>query len=449
MNITFILEGNLFDVWRKFILASVIGVVFSTIYTMVDGIFVGQGAGEAGLAGINLAWPAVTIILGMGLMFGTGSASLISLAVGKGEIERAERIIGSTFKFALVFGVILTILGLIFANPIVKFLGASEDTFKFTKDYFMIVYIMAIPYLFANVLNPLVRADGNPNLSMKMVGVGAIGNIILDWLLVIVLGWGTAGAALATGCGVTLSTAVGLWYFLTRKSNLEFKKEYFIFDKQILIEIFKIGIVSFMLQFSIGLVILVQNHIIYSYGTTIDIAIFSVAGYIFAVYSQLCIGIAQGMQPLIGYHYGANLLERMRKLLYITMSVSVLLGVATLLIIYNFGDVLVGFFGIEEEIKELAYNRVFVFCMGAPCLGVVHTMSAYYQALNKNIQANVISVGRGVFLQMAFAIILPPIIGVEGIFYGQALSDIFSIFIVFIVVVTSYLISRKKSVTLQ
>ena len=126
------------------------------------------------------------------------------------------------------------ILGPLFANPIIKFLGATEETFGYTKDYFIVIYLMAIPYLLANALTPLVRADGNPHLSMLMVGAGAIGNIILDWLFVIELGMGTMGAALATGAGVIFSTIIGLWYFLSGKSHVKFHKKYFKIDKKLL-----------------------------------------------------------------------------------------------------------------------------------------------------------------------------------------------------------------------
>lgn len=439
MNTDYILNEKLPKVWCKFVLASVVGVVLNALYTMVDGIFVGQGTGEAGLAGVNLAWPAVTIILGIGLMLGTGASSLISIAQGQKDTERAERILGTVLKFSLYLGVGLTIIGFISADTITSLLGATEDTFSHTKDYFVVVYLMAIPYLLSNSLNPLVRADGNPKLSMFMVGIGAIGNIVLDWLFVIKLGMGTGGAALATGAGVILSSLVGLHYFMSGKSHIKFHKRYFKLDKAILKEIIKIGFVSFMIQISIGTVILIQNNIIYSYGTTTDIAIFCVAGYIISLYTQLCVGISQGMQPLIGYHFGANKIKRMHKLLRGTLIVSFSCGAIALTSLWLFGHEFISFFGISPDILDLAYDYTLIFCMGAPCIGIVYTMGAYYQALGRNIAANVISITRGLILQVSFSLLLPPFIGVAGIFYAQSLSDFTSIFVVLLVVsLTTY-----------
>lgn len=449
MNLDSILNGNLLKVWTKFVSASVIGVILSTVYTMVDGIFVGQGAGEAGLAGVNLAWPAVTIILGIGLLFGAGASSLISIYIGQHKQEKAEQLLGTVMKSLLIVGVILMILGFIIADSIVKFLGANGDTYQYTKDYFLVIYMMAIPYLLANALNPLVRADGNPHLSMIMVGAGAIGNIILDWLFVIELGWGTKGAALATGAGVIFSTIIGLWYFLSGKSHIKFHKKYFVIDKSLLIEVIKVGFVSFMIQLSIGIVILVQNKILYLYGNTADIAIFSVAGYTISLYIQLCVGISQGMQPLIGYHYGADSTKRMHRLLQITLIASIIIGVLLLLCLISYGEYFIKLFGIDSSLLPLAYKRIVIFCLGSPCIGIVYTMGAYYQSIHRNIESNIVSLGRSFVLQILFSIVLPPFIGVEGIFYAQLLSDIGSIFILAGVMAYSYMRHKSKQVEIS
>ncbi|ONI47624.1 hypothetical protein AN644_04460 [Candidatus Epulonipiscium fishelsonii] len=238
-----------------------------------------------------------------------------------------------------------------------------------------------------------------------------------------------------------ISTCVGLWYFSKGNSNIKLRKKYFQFNKNIFWQIIKIGAVSLIMQFSIGLVILIQNNIIYIYGNTVDIAIFSVAGYVFSLYGQLGVGIAQGMQPLIGYHYSAHSIDRMNNILKLTIFLSVFLGFFSLGMLSLFGNEFIKIFGISSEYLPLAYKRILTFCTGMPFLGIVYTMGGYYQALNKNISSNVISIGRGIILQISFCLILPPILGVEGIFYAQALSDSFAIIIVFMVVFVN---SKKK-----
>ncbi|ONI46005.1 MATE family efflux transporter [Epulopiscium sp. SCG-B10WGA-EpuloA2] len=434
------INENIIKLWLRFVIPSIVGVVLNTVYVMVDGIFVGRGAGEAALAAVNLAWPAITIILGTGAMFGTGATILVAKTLGEQDKARAEQIFATTIKYTLCLGIIFMILGVILAEPITRLLGANADTFDFTKDYFVVIYLMAIPYLFSNSLNQLVRADGNPNLSMIMVGVGALLNVLLDWILVIELQMGTIGAALATGCGVILSTIIGLWYFTYGKSNIKLRKEYFKFDFQIMSSTCKIGAASFFMQFSIGLLILIQNNVIYTHGTTIDIAIFCIAGYIFSLYAQIAIGITQGIQPVIAFHFGATAYQRQFKLLWITLTVTISLGIIFLVFLVLFGKDFILLYGIDPHMIDIAYQRVFIFCVGTPAVGAVYTMSSYYQAVNQSMYANVISVGRGIILQVFFAITLPIFLGVNGIFIGQAASDICALFIV----ITLVFISKRQ-----
>ncbi|MEG0325244.1 MAG: MATE family efflux transporter [Cellulosilyticaceae bacterium] len=440
MNVESILKENVFKVWSHFVVASVVGVLFNALYTMVDGIFVGQSVGEAGLASINLAWPAVTVILGIGSMLGIGASSMISIHLGQKQHAEAEKILGTVFKACIIIGTILTIGGILTADTVVRILGATEDTFQYTKDYYIIIYLLAIPYILSTTFNPIVRADGNPKLSMIMVGVGAVGNIILDWLFVMVLGWGVKGAALATGAGILLSTLCGLYYFVYGKANIKLKKVNFNINKGILKSIFKIGFVSFAMQISIGIVLLIQNNIIYTYGTTTDVAIYSVSGYIISLYTQVALGIAQGMQPLIGYHYGAELFVRMKKILTTTIVACFILGLVCYSILWIWGYPIISIFGLEGATLDIAYRRILIYCAGLPAIGIIFSMGAYYQSVMKNLQANIVTITRACVLQILFSLVLPSIMGVEGVFFSQCLADITSIFVLLIIV----MIERRK-----
>lgn len=440
MDLDNILKRNVFKVWSNFIIASVIGVLFNALYTMVDGIFVGQGVGEAGLASINLAWPAVTVVLGVGSLLGVGASSIISIQLGQKQREEAEKTLGTVLKTCFIMGAILTIVGVGSADFVVKILGATEDTFQYTKDYYIIIYLLAIPYILSTTFNPIVRADGNPKLSMIMVGVGAIGNIILDWLFVIVFGWGIKGAALATGAGIMLSTLCGMYYFVNGSANIKFKQINFKLKKEVLQSVFKIGFVSFAMQISIGIVLLIQNNIIYTYGTTTDVAIYSVAGYIISLYTQVAMGIAQGMQPLIGYHYGANLIKRMKQILYTTIIACFCLGIICYGILAVWGEPIISIFGLEGQTLVSAYKRILIYCMGLPAIGIVFSMGAYYQSITKNLQANIVTITRACILQVVFSIVLPPIMGVEGVFYAQCFADLSAVIVLVIIV----LMDRKR-----
>ena len=430
MYIKEVLNANIFKVWAKFVIASIVGVVLNTIYTVVDGIFIGQGVGEVGLAGVNVAWPAVTLVVGIGLMIGIGSSSIMAIYMGKGKNEKAEKVLGTCVTLIVVAGVVITILGLIFREPIIRILGATTDTFQSAIDYYTIIFIISIPYMFATALNPIVRTDGRPDLSMIMIGIGAIANIVLDWLFVMKLGLGVKGAAFATSASIIISMTVSLYHFIKGKSTIKIKKKNLRIDMIIVKRIFKIGFVSFAIQISYGIILLTQNRTMFAYGSTVDVAIYTVATYINCFLVNTCMGIAQGLQPLIGYHYGANKFKRMKKFVYITIGICVLGGILIYTAIIIYGREMVKIFGVDTTNIEMAYKMIVIYCIGSPIIGTIFTMSGYYQAIGKNIYANIISVGRGFVFQFIFTIILPPFIGTVGVFLSLPLAELITIIII-------------------
>lgn len=443
VSIDHVLNANIFKVWSKFVMASVVGVVLNTIYAIIDGMFVGQGVGEIGLAAVNIVWPAITLIIGTGLMLGIGASSLIAISLGQKDTEQSERYLGTTIVASIVIGALIMIVGLLFKDPILRMLGADDIVMPYAQDYFTIFYCITIPYIFATSLNPIVRTDGSPNLAMIMVGIGAIANIILDYLLVMVFGFGIKGAALATSASIVLSTIMSLHYFIKGKSNVKIKKEYLKLDMNMLKEIVKIGFVSFIVQLSYGGMIFVQNNVMYVYGSNIDVAIYTVASYINCFFVNVCTGIAQGLQPLIGYHFGAGKITRMKQFLYLSILVSVVAGILVFIGIYAYGRQLVSIFGISSEHLEYGYNSILMYCLGSPIIGIIFTMSGYYQAVGKNIQANVLSISRGFIFQFILTIALPPIIGVAGVFLSLPIAEVLTIIVLLVMLGGSHLKLRK------
>ena len=427
---------------EEFILASVVGVVLNTIYTVVDGIFIGQGVGEVGLAGVNIAWPAVTLIVGIGLMIGIGTSSIMAIYMGKGKNKKAEKALGTCISLIIIVGIIITILGLVFREPIIKMLGATPDTIKSAIDYYTIIFIIAIPYMFATALNPIVRTDGRPDLSMIMIGIGAVANIILDWLFVMKLGFGVKGAAIATSASIVISMTVSFYYFIMGKANIKIKRKHLKIDKGIVKRILNIGFVSFAIQISYGIILLTQNKTMFLYGSTIDVAIYTVATYVNCFLVNTCMGIAQGLQPLIGYHYGAKKIRRMNQFVYITIAVCILGGVLVYSGIFVYGREIIRIFGVDSKNIEFAYKMILIYCIGSPIIGIIFTMSGYYQAIGKNIYANIISIGRGFVFQFIFTIVLPHFIGTTGVFLSLPLAELITFIILGVIVLIE---SRKNS----
>ncbi len=448
MNIDQVLNANVIKVWSKFVMASVVGVVLNTIYSIVDGMFVGQGVGELGLAAVNIVWPAVTVIIGTGLMLGIGSSALIAIALGKKEVELAEKYLGTTVKAIFLMGLFIMVIGLLFRDPLLRMLGADEIIMPMAQDYFTVFYLITIPYLISTALNPIVRTDGRPDLSMMMIGIGAIANIILDYLLVMVFDYGVKGAALATSASIILSTVVSLYYFIKGSSTIKIKKAYLRLDLSILKEICQIGFVSFAIQISYGAMIFVQNNVMYAYGSTIDVAVYTVASYINCFFVNVCTGIAQGLQPLIGYHYGANKIARMKQFLYVTIGVVILAGILVYGGIVLHGKTLVTIFGIDTANLDYGYESILLYCLGSPIIGIIFTMSGYYQAIGKNGYANALSVSRGFVFQFMLTLALPPIMGVKGVFLSLPIAEVLTLGVLALILLIEYYQSRQRQTTI-
>ena len=220
-------------------------------------------------------------------------------------------------------------------------------------------------------------------------------------------------------------------------------------DLKILKEICSIGFVSFAIQLSYGGMIFIQNNVIYAYGTTVDIAIYTVASYINCFFVNVCTGIAQGIQPLIGYHYGANKKERMRHILYITLGVSVVAGILVYIGILLSGKTLVSTFGIDEANIQYGYESILLYCLGSPIVGIIFTMSGYYQAIGRNVYANALSVSRGFIFQFILTLALPPLMSVTGVYLSLPVAELLTVGVLGIILIIEFIKNRQNQDNLQ
>lgn len=443
MDISTIVNQNIYKSWVKFVIPTMIGILLSTIYSAVDAIFVGQGVGEVGLASINIVWPSVAVVIGIGMMIGVGSSNIISICLGNNEIEDAEKCLGTALKFILLIGLVLMILGLSFREPILKILGANDETIGYARDYYTIIYIIIIPYILSIALSTIVRTEGRPDLSMFMIGIGAVINIILDYILVIKYNFGTKGAAIATSGSIFISMIISIYYFTKGNSKIKFRKEYFKIDLEILSKILRIGFVSFAIQFSYAVIIWVQNNVIYNYGTTKDIAIFTVAAYINCFIVNLFMGIGQGVQPLIGYYLGASKEQKIKEIMKFSIIIGIVFGILCLGMLFIFGEKIVYVFGIDSKDLKFASDMMIVYCFGTPIIGILFTSSSFYQIREKTLYSNVISISRGFVFQFIFTIIMPVYFGVIGVFLSLPLAELVSLLILIIIILFDKKIVNK------
>ncbi len=411
------------SLFLKFVIPAIIGVLVNSLYIIIDGIFIGRGVGETGLAAINILWPVMCSNMAIGMLLGVGGSALIAIRLGQNEKEEARQILGTSIFSMILIGLIITIVGLLFLEPIMIFLGAEGEVLKLSKEYSVIIISATIMHILSTGLNPIARAEGNPKLSMNILIISAILNGFLDWLFVMKLGYGMAGAAAATIVGMTLSGIYFLYYFFSRKSKLHIRLKHLKIKFNILKEICISGFVSFGMQMSLGILTFIQNNLILHYGTTTDLAMFAIVGYVATIFLEILLGIAQGTQPIIGYNYGAEKHDRVRKTLRLALIVDIVYGCIALILLFIFATSIVNIFNDNMEFVNSTATRLKMYLGSLPFLGIVITYGSYYQSIQKDLYANIISMGRSFIFLIPVSFILPKFLGVEGVFLSPLVSD--------------------------
>ena len=254
----------------KFSLPAIVGMLVSALYNIVDSIFVGRGVGDLALAGVTVSFPIITSFMACIMLIAMGATSLISIRLGERKSAESEKIIGNAFVLFLIVGVCLTVLGLIFLNPILIFFGASPDVLPYSLDYMRIILLGSVFMAMGVGMNNFIRAEGNPKMAMKTMLIGTITNIILDYIFIFVFHWGIKGAAFATVISYAISSAWVLYYFIGKNSSLKLRMENLKLKRYIVKGIVIVGFPTFVLQITGSIQQLILNVFLPKYHLTYE-----------------------------------------------------------------------------------------------------------------------------------------------------------------------------------
>lgn len=425
---------------KSFAVPSVISMLVSSLYNIVDQVFIGQGVGYLGNAATNVAFPLTTISVAIALLIGIGSASRFSLYIGAKENEKAAKIIGNGFVSMIILSIVYVVLVLMFLTPLLYAFGATEQIFPYAYSYTMIT-TWGVPFLITtNVLSNMIRADGSPKYSMACMVLGAIINTILDPIFIFVFDMGVEGAAWATVIGQVASAIMGLRY-LRNFHNVQLTKSDFKFSLSEFLASSSIGISSCVNQISIMFVqIVLNNSMTYYgqfsiYGQEIPLAACGIVMKTNAILLAIIIGISQGMQPIVGFNYGAKQYDRVRKVYLLAIKVNFVISIIGWAIFqFSPGQVL-SIFGSGDKLYfefAIRFMRIFLFMV---CVNGVQMLSAgFFSAIGKPLKGMVLSLTRQVLFFIPLALILPQFIGLDGLLYAAPVADFvaFSVSVLFI-----------------
>ncbi len=428
---------------RRFALPSITSTLVSSLYNIVDQIFIGQGVGYLGNAATNVSYPFSTICLAISLLVGIGSASRFSLLLGQKEPEKAAKVVGSGIILMAASGILYAVLGELLLEPLLQIFGATADVLPYARQYAGIT-LLGMPFLIVtNGLSNLIRADGSPRYSMFCMVSGAIANTILDPIFIFVCDWGILGAALATVIGQILSFALAVSY-LWKFRTIQLCKDDFRVTFRDTLRTFSMGVSSCMNQVAITFVQIVLNNSLTYYGTLsiygsdIPLAACGIVMKTNAILLSIIVGISQGVQPLIGYNYGAKQYQRVRESYLLAIKWNFIISAIGFCLFEFFPHQIISIFGSGNELYmefSVKFMRIFLFMVIVN--GVQLLSSNFFTAIGKATRGLLLALTRQVFFLIPLLFLLPLWLGIDGVMLAGPIAD-------FIAFVVSVVLVRKE-----
>lgn len=423
-------EASITKLLLKFSIPATVGMLVNALYNVVDRIFVGNGVGRLALSAITVEFPLTLVIMAFNMLIGIGASTLISIRLGEKKETEAREIMGNAFVLLLIVGAFVTVTGLVFLEPLLKLLGASQEVMPYAKDYGGIIIAGTLFFTIGMGMNNMIRAEGNPKMAMATMLIGAVTNIILDPIFIYVFGWGIKGAAIATIIAKAISAAWVLRYFLTGQGHLRLDIKKIKMKSAHILSILTLGIAPFSIQLAASLLNVILNKSLFYYGGDLALAAMGIVSGITSLMLMPIFGITQGLQPIIGYNYGARNFTRVKEALQKGMLAATAISVLGFIIITLFPAQLVTLFNKEDaDLVELGAKALQTFLMALPIIGAQIVGANYFQAVGKPKHAALLSLSRQVLILIPAILILPRFWGLNGIFYAGPLSDLLSTFI--------------------
>ena len=423
-------------------LPSVVSHIIASIYNIVDRVFLGQYVGALAIAGLAITMPIMNIIHAFGSLVGAGSAARMSIILGKKDYKWAEDILGNSLLLTFFFGFLFVTGGYLFMDRILTAFGASADTIAYAREYMDII----LPGMFMTTLSfnltGLMRATGYPQKSMWIMAGGAILNIFLDALFIIVLDWGIAGAAWASTISMTCTGILAVWHFLQKSSFIRFRRHAWKPKFYIFRNILMIGISPFSMNLAASAVVALLNNQLLRYGGDLAVGAYGLANTFGSLSVMLILGLCQGMQPIAGYNYGAGHPLRLKQVYTLTMKINMLIGALGAFLALTLPHALLRMFTKEEELIQIGIPALRFMLVMFPLVGFTITNSNFFQSIDKPWIAIVTSLSRQVLFLIPMIYLVPTLFvsaggnGLTGVWASMTISDLLGALLAFLLMLT-------------
>ena len=447
----FLENEKLGKLMRMFAIPCIISLLVGALYNIVDQIFIANATylGSYGNAANNVVFPLTVVALAIAVMIGDGCCAFVSISLGANRKEEAHKSIGSSVMLCVGVSLILTVLYLVFQDQILTMFGGrvNDETFRLAKEYFTWISYGIPFYMFGQAMNPVIRSDGSPRFAMVCTVIGAVFNIIFDPICIYVLKWGMMGAAVATVGGQVITALLSVWYLCHMKA-IRLEKRSFGLSGGLMKKYLPLGFTSFLSQISLVASMAAVNNMVVKYSAMdeifgqaqyaqIPMAVVGIVMKFFQIVISICVGMAAGCIPVVGYNVGAARKDRVRDLFKMLLTAEFVLGLAGLVIVECFPRSLIGIFGAANESVYYTQFAVKAFrtylCM-MPLATVNKGTFIYMQSLGKAFRSSLLSFIREVVFGVGFALLLPLVFQLNGVLYSMPVSD-FLTFVIAVVMI--------------
>lgn len=405
---------------------AILSMLVAAIYNIVDRIFIGR-INPLGLTAIGITMPFQVVQMAFILLIGVGGSTLISIKYGEKKYDSAEKILYNSLVLIIISELIISLVCIIFMDPIFDLLGVSKDVYRYAKDYIWIILIGGVSGLTGYCLNNSVRSLGHAKESMIIVMVSSILNIILDALFIFVFKWGVKGAAIATVISQTMVTVFVLYFFIKAEDiPIKFRKKNASFDLKAVWEIFQNGLPNFYMNLFGTIVSIILNRFIIDFGGDYHLASVTIISSVSLFITMIIYGISQGAQPLIGYNFGANKYHRIVETVKLTTGVIVAISSLFLIFIEFYPKLFVYPYTSDTRLLDITGHNIRIYLLGITFVGIHSIATTYFQSIRRPKISSLLYILRygGILIPLLY--IVPKIIGINGVYLSNALSDTIS-----------------------
>lgn len=427
-------KGNVTTLFNRIFYPTIFGMIFSMVFNITDGIFVGRGLGSTALAAVNIVAPLFTIMGAIGLMLGTGGSVLASIHLSRDNVKTARIVATQSVGATVATLLLLTAVILIFPEPILRVFGCSDTLMPYAKEYLMVIAPFAAPNGIILSTEFFVRLDGSPKYAMTACIISSLLNIFLDWLFIFPFGWGLFGAAIATGISMTVGAVILITYLFRKKHNIRFGAVK-VSTLRAWAHTFRncgymcrLGVSSMLAQLGVTFMMICGNNVFVRLGGDSAVAAFSVVCYISPIVFMAYDAIAMSAQPIQSYNYGAGDMDRVRKALRVALANGIGYSLIIILLTAVFSKLVVGMFIVSSDpAYPMAVEGLRMFSIAFIPMAVNIVVMGYFQSIERVRQATVISVLRGFVLILAAFILLPMAFGIHGAWLAIPVTELITL----------------------